>query len=746
MAHCLRLAAPVCVLGGLVVLAGLIGAAEPLSDAPAFSDRPQPLVEQAPRSEADADRVAAAALGMQARLLAHREDSAAALRGYQRAWRLDPGQPALLREIVALAFELKRNAEAARYAVIAAEHAPQDAVLLRRLATYLTERRDWKRALALYEKSLSLAGPRHADRPLDLSEATIYFELGRLYFLSDEFVRSAESFAKVRDALADPHSALSAESKEVLLGKQERTYSLWAESFLAARRWDEAESLFRQADEAHGAEAQPAELAFNLARVEAGRGNAPAALARLDEYFASKSSAAGSEPYELLADLISRGAAQPAEAHKLTIEKLERLHQADSSNPPLAAALAEQYFRADRLDDAQRLYSAAIVERPTGVAYRRLVEIYRRQDNPLRLMAVVGQLAAKSGSLDGLAEAGQALADDAPLVARLIEQTRQRQKEQPQSLADGEVLAAALLARQAKQYESADELFAASLAATKTGQGDALVRWGLAMLLADQNERAVKAFRQVLDQRLLPGGEASVQSYLAGALEMFGQTDEALAAARRAAELSPANASFALREGWVLIHAKRYDEARQAYQKVIEKFGESYDDASARDAVRQARMALSNIDLTRGDFAAATEWLELVLDEFPEDAGASNDLGYLWADRGLHLHRSLALIQRAVADQPGNLAYRDSLGWVLYRLGKYAQAEKELASSVAGEEAAGDDADGVILGHWGDALSKLGRTADALAAWQRAAAAFQKSGQTEDLEAVRKKLRGKGGE
>jgi tetratricopeptide (TPR) repeat protein len=155
-----------------------------------------------------------------------------------------------------------------------------------------------------------------------------------------------------------------------------------------------------------------------------------------------------------------------------------------------------------------------------------------------------------------------------------------------------------------------------------------------------------------------------------------------------------------------------------------------------RQALREARLALSHVELASDNFPAAAEWLEQVLDEFPEDPSASNDLGYLWADRGLHLARSLAMIERAVAAEPDNRSYRDSLGWVHFRLGQFVAAEKELA------KAAAEDESGVILDHWGDALWQLGRREEALSAWRRAEAAFQKAGQTKELEAVRKKLSG----
>ena len=134
--------------------------------------------------------------------------------------------------------------------------------------------------------------------------------------------------------------------------------------------------------------------------------------------------------------------------------------------------------------------------------------------------------------------------------------------------------------------------------------------------------------------------------YLAGALEMSGRTDEAIEAARKAAELQKDSPRFASRVAWIQYHAKRYDAARQSYLALLEKFDKNHDSPEVREVMRDARLVLSNICVIEGKMAEAEEWLEQVLDEFPEDVGALNDLGYLWADAGKHLERALQMIQR----------------------------------------------------------------------------------------------------
>jgi len=237
-----------------------------------------------------------------------------------------------------------------------------------------------------------------------------------------------------------------------------------------------------------------------------------------------------------------------------------------------------------------------------------------------------------------------------------------------------------------------------------------------------------------VDEKLLPDRAASVHYFLAGALGMARHNVEAISAAHRAVELEPANPLYENRLGWAYYRANALANARQSYEAVLKKYGDNFKNAAIRDVVHDSRLALSNVALRQEDFPGAVENLELVLDEFPEDTGALNDLGYLWIERGLHLKRGVAMAEKAVAAEPANPSYRDSLGWGYYQLGRYADAVREL--KVAAEK----DVSGVVLEHLGDAYLKAGDAAQARDAWQKARDAYEKDGEAEKAAAVKKKL------
>jgi len=64
------------------------------------------------------------------------------------------------------------------------------------------------------------------------------------------------------------------------------------------------------------------------------------------------------------------------------------------------------------------------------------------------------------------------------------------------------------------------------------------------------------------------------------------------------------------------------------------------------------------------------------------DARALNFVGYLWADHGERLDEAERLIRRALADDPDNPAFLDSMGWLWYKRGDLDQAEEWLQKAV----------------------------------------------------------------
>ncbi len=84
------------------------------------------------------------------------------------------------------------------------------------------------------------------------------------------------------------------------------------------------------------------------------------------------------------------------------ISKLEALHEAQPENAALDLFLGQQYVAADKLDKAQPLLEAAHKKQMTEKSYAALAEVYRRSDQPEKLLDLLAQMLEKTGSLTAL--------------------------------------------------------------------------------------------------------------------------------------------------------------------------------------------------------------------------------------------------------------------------------------------------------------------------------------------------------
>jgi tetratricopeptide (TPR) repeat protein len=115
------------------------------------------------------------------------------------------------------------------------------------------------------------------------------------------------------------------------------------------------------------------------------------------------------------------------------------------------------------------------------------------------------------------------------------------------------------------------------------------------------------------------------------------------------------------------------------------------------------------------DVVGALATMGQVLRISPDEPYALNYMSYTWAERGENLETALEYVERAIALKPDDGFVRDSLGWVLFKLGRFDEALRELRKSL---EMEGDDP--TINEHLGDVYRRLGKMKKALAAWNRA--------------------------
>ena len=108
----------------------------------------------------------------------------------------------------------------------------------------------------------------------------------------------------------------------------------------------------------------------------------------------------------------------------------------------------------------------------------------------------------------------------------------------------------------------------------------------------------------------------------------------------------------------------------------------------------------------------AERLLRRVVELKPDDPQALNALGYTLVDRTTRYDEGYALIDKALKLAPNDSFILDSMGWALFRLGRYGEAETYLRRAFTARP------DAEIAAHLGEVLWAKGDRAGAQEIWQ----------------------------
>ncbi|HVA95905.1 MAG TPA: tetratricopeptide repeat protein [Candidatus Dormibacteraeota bacterium] len=185
------------------------------------------------------------------------------------------------------------------------------------------------------------------------------------------------------------------------------------------------------------------------------------------------------------------------------------------------------------------------------------------------------------------------------------------------------------------------------------------------------------------------------------------QTDKAVSGLRALLDGSPGDFEIQIDLAQVYEQGKHWPEAEKAVH-AADKI------ASGSSEKEMSGFMLGAIFERQKKYNQAETQFRKVLASNPRSPATLNYYGYMLANRGIRLGEATDMIKRALAEDPDNAAYLDSLGWAYYKQNMLPEAEEFLRKAVARE-----GHDPTILSHLGDVYAKMGKDNLAEAQWQK---------------------------
>jgi tetratricopeptide (TPR) repeat protein len=303
-----------------------------------------------------------------------------------------------------------------------------------------------------------------------------------------------------------------------------------------------------------------------------------------------------------------------------------------------------------------------------------------------------------------------------------------------------------------KDWDAAEAFFTSGFENAELLQSGKKMLESYLILVEVLNERKKFAAAEKLTKRLIENGgqeadgaQLQIMEKLILTLAKAGKTDEAVEKIDGLIGLIDKDRAlwyFVKMKGDVYREADQYEKAIEKYREAAELVLEAkgFPKAEREGESRSIRYLLTGVYVDNKQPAKAIELLKELIEETPDRSTFYNDLGFVMADsakvsdkelgqaedyvrKALKLDADLRakLLKAGTIDEEvakdENSAYLDSLGWVLYKQGKYEEAYKYL------EKASKDPEEGnhiEIWDHVADCLMKLDRKGEAVKVWEKA--------------------------
>jgi len=400
------------------------------------------------------------------------------------------------------------------------------------------------------------------------------------------------------------------------------------------------------------------------------------------------------EGFSLVGDMLSR-----EKDHQAVLEVMERLVEGRRDDPRALFAFAQVSARVDELEQAAELLKRVLALEPenTRAAIFRAQVLHRQGKTSEAVTFMRDTVGARPEDYQ-LRMTYARLLVDAKRYEEAREQFERLAGDRPE---DAEVrFGLGLLLLQTNRLERAQAQFEHLL---ELGERTRTAHFYLGQIAEsmDDDEAALSHYERV------DGGEHYMDSQVRAAVLLA--DEEGLAVAREHLRSLPQRSvNEAVRiyqaEAELLSRHDRLEEAMTVYNEALGKHPGNSDLLYGRAmlAEKMDRLNILERDLRR------------IIEDEPNNADALNALGYTLADRTTRYEEAYELIKRALELKPDNHYIVDSMGWVLYRMGRHREALEHLRRALKLQY------DPEIAAHLGEVLWVTGDREGARQVWDQA--------------------------
>lgn len=284
-----------------------------------------------------------------------------------------------------------------------------------------------------------------------------------------------------------------------------------------------------------------------------------------------------------------------------------------------------------------------------------------------------------------------------------------------------------------------------------SGDGGLNVKMKMALILIEQKKfpQAIAKLESILSE--VPDSD-KVRFYLAAVYEESGRFDLAIHNFKKVIPTSQFYSESVVHAAYLLKNSQKTKEAIELVSSAIKSkrdnpqlyamYGSLLDDVGKfDDAIKvldeglqlfpdhaQLRFYYGTMHDKIGKKDVVIREMKKVIEIDPEHVQGLNYLAFTWAEMGMHLKEAEGLARKAHQIDPKDGYVLDTLGWILYKQGRFTEAVKTLEAAFSFQSGVS-----VIAEHLGDAYMKQSLVEKAKSMYRHAESLETDKGKIEEL-------------